>query len=561
MTISRKWRIVHLVAAALALGLQSRAQAEDTCAGDGLIMGDTDTQDAFAIAIDAGFLYVAGDDSAPGNGEWHVEKRGLADGSLVPGFGNAGVVTSDPSSNWDVARAIAVDASFLYIAGQDGRAGFDADEWRIEKRSLSDGALVPGFGTAGQVTVSSSGDYDKASAIVVDGGFMYVVGAVGFSWRIEKRNVSDGALAEGFGSGGLVTSGSGEAYAITVAGGALWVAGSDGFDSWRIEKRDPSSGALLRAVPETFPDVGCGYQGIFAIAADASGIYVVGEAAGQWRVERRNIVDGSLVFSQSLPSSGDCDAGQTITLDAGSMYVGGMADLRWRIEKRNLSDGAFVEGFGSGGVVTSGGFYSGAYAMAIEGGSLWVAGFDDIAGSDTQWRIERRSAADGALVPCSPTGTTTTTLPAPGTCVPVAVSDCKVRVKFVGTPEPRNPFNLRCLVTLGAASDGIDPRSEGVELLLAHGDSEPCPTVCFAQTVTPRRIGRCWRYTPTDFTSSGLRALRLCDVDPARGIYRLSARSMRSNLQCFPPYTVGLKIGDDCSPLCGRDVFEARPDR
>ena len=534
----RNWTLPKLLAVAAVVA--SRAWGQDFCVGDGVVLADPSTQDAQAIAIDAGSLYVAGYDSVPGNGEWRIEKRSLSEGALAPAFGNLGVVTSNPTFNWELPRGVAVDSSFLYAVGYDGIRGLGAGRWRVEKRDISDGALAAGFGSGGVVTTGVGAGSDQAAAIVTDASFMYVAGYGDGGWRIEKRNLSDGALVTGFGTGGAVTSPGGEAFAIAMDGGSLYVAGSDDFESWRIEKRNAFDGALLYAVTETFPDIGCGPQGVFAIAIDAGAMYAAGEAAGEWRIEKRNLPNGALVYSKSLPESGSCDAARGIAIDGVAMYVVGQSDYQWRIEKRNLSDGMLIPTFGASGAVGSDAFFNGANAIAIDAGAMYVVG------SDTQWRIEKRDLADGALLPCVSGSPTPTPV---AQCAPVTLSDCKVRVR-----GSKDRFVVNCNVTLGGASDGIDPAQEGVRLLLTDADSPLCSGPCFAETVRPVRAGRCWRYKQTDPAASGLRKLKLCDVDPARGVYRLTARARRTDLQCLngsPPYAVGVTIGNDCSPVCG----------
>ena len=118
-----------------------------------------------------------------------IEKRSLTDGGLVSGFGTGGVVTSNPSTGSDVAYAIAIDTSAMYVVGYDYSPG--NYQWRIEKRSLTDGGLVSGFGTGGAVTSNPSAGEDWALYIAIDATAMYVVGydysPGNYQWRIEKR--------------------------------------------------------------------------------------------------------------------------------------------------------------------------------------------------------------------------------------------------------------------------------------------------------------------------------------------------------------------------------------
>ena len=78
--------------------------------------------------------FVAGVDevSAYAMPGWRIEKRSVVDGSLDLGWGTAGVVAFDPSASIDRAHAIAIDSSFLYVVGGDNSPG--SYQWRIEKR-------------------------------------------------------------------------------------------------------------------------------------------------------------------------------------------------------------------------------------------------------------------------------------------------------------------------------------------------------------------------------------------------------------------------------------------
>ncbi len=118
-------------------------------------------------------MYVVGLDNSPGGTYYQgrIEKRNLSDGQLVTGFGTGGVVTSDTG----LGNAIAIDSTYMYVAGFD-----------IKKRSLADGSLVTGFGTGGVFTFITLGN-----TIAIDSTYIYVVGRDNSTgnaqWRIEKR--------------------------------------------------------------------------------------------------------------------------------------------------------------------------------------------------------------------------------------------------------------------------------------------------------------------------------------------------------------------------------------
>jgi hypothetical protein len=346
-------------------------------------------------------MYVAGSEGATSDvAQWRIEKRTLSDGGLVSSFGSGGSVTSNPSADGDRPHAIAADSGFIYVAGYDANAPSpDRYQWRIEKRSLSNGALDSTFGNAGAVTTNPSSAVVWANAIAIQSGYMCLAGKNQTGWRIEKRRLSDGLPWTNFGSGGAVTKTDGEALAIAfdIASNSMYVAGSEDFANWRIENRSQATGALMYAVVETFPSVGCGLQGVFAIAVDASSMYLAGEASGQWRVERRSLSDGALIYSQTLPYTGYCDAAKGIVIDGSAMYIAGIFNYSGRIEKRNLSDGALVSSFGGSGFVTPGYSYLGPNPAAIDTSFVYVAGTDLITGGDFRWRIEKRSLSSGSL--------------------------------------------------------------------------------------------------------------------------------------------------------------------
>jgi hypothetical protein len=87
-----------------------------------------------SVALDSSGVYVVGFDNVPGNDEWRIEKRSLTDGALL------WAQTTNPSDGDDWAAGVALDSSGVYVVGFDNVPG--NDEWRIEKRSLTDGALL-----------------------------------------------------------------------------------------------------------------------------------------------------------------------------------------------------------------------------------------------------------------------------------------------------------------------------------------------------------------------------------------------------------------------------------
>lgn len=260
---------------------------------------------ANAVASDANSLYLVGfDHVATLNSEWRIEKRNKSDGNLDAAFGVGGVVQSNPSGSFDEAFGIALDASALYVIGFDSAPG--NTQWRIEKRDLTTGALVAAFGASGAITINPTALRDEAYCIAIDAGAIYiggmsVVSGLDWQWRIEKRTLADGNPDLGFGTNGVITtnpSGYDEAVrSILHDGTSLYLAGGDG-------------------IPGDY----------------------------QWRIEKRNPATGALVTSfgtagvlSSNPSPGN-DEAMSITSDATHLYIAGYDETngsaQWRIEKR-----------------------------------------------------------------------------------------------------------------------------------------------------------------------------------------------------------------------------------
>ena len=262
----------------------------------------------WTMAVDGSFLYVAGPQSLSGtDSEWRIEKRDKSTGQRVSSFGTGGVVDENPTTVIDGCFAIVIDSSSLWLVGTEGVDGTSASNGRIrvEKRTLLDGGLVTGFGAAGVVIVDAGPGDDLGEDVVRDGSSLYLYS------RVET------ALSSGL------------------------------FHS-RIEKRSLATGALSGAA-------------VAGAATDPSGELPFAHLA----------LDGAAVFV--------CQAE-------------GITDAQWSIEKRLTSDLSLVPSFGTAGVLqinpTAGG-YDRPLSLVVTGGVLVVSGMDSAA-SDQQWRIEAR---------------------------------------------------------------------------------------------------------------------------------------------------------------------------
>ncbi|KKU94175.1 MAG: hypothetical protein UY26_C0003G0326 [Candidatus Jorgensenbacteria bacterium GW2011_GWA1_48_13] len=362
----------------------------------------TSTDAIFGMGLDKGdeILYLAGDTATATSGDaWRIERRNAKTGFLTY------AVTSDPSSGNDGPRDLGFQNSEnrIYIVGFDSAPG--NREWRIEKRKARTGELVYAV-----VNDPSSGA-DQANALAIDStsSFMYVVGTDSTSgdegWRIEKRNLSDGSLVYAVSSNFSTSSDVAEDISIDRDGGHMYVVGTEYVSStdaqWRIEKRNLSDGSLVFATT-TNPSSAVDTPERIVLAS--SSMFIVGRDRvvdnGEWRIERRSTSTGALLYAITSNPSGGVDEAVDIEVHDNKdvMYVIGEESNAWRIEKRSLGDGAFVTAFGTNGAVTSdpsgGADVPNVVALDRQDDRLYVAGRDNIPG-EGEWRVERYNTNNG----------------------------------------------------------------------------------------------------------------------------------------------------------------------
>lgn len=340
---------------------------------------------AYGVAIDETGIYVVGWDYTPGDWQWRIEKRNLSNGVLI------WQQTSNPSRGDDWAYRVSADGTGIYVVGRDYALG--NAQWRIEKRDLNTGALI------WQQTFNSGAGRDAAMAVAADGTGIYVVGYIeggagDYKWRIEKRDLSTGNILWQQISNPSVF----EDMALGVAadGSGLYVVGYysvGGQDyGWWLEKRDLRTGALIwrrnsnrGGVDDVAMDV----------AVDGTALYVVGYSevgSGDyvWLIEKRDLNTGNILWQKtSNPTTGN-DLAYGVAVDGTGVYVVGhyevaVGDYGWRIEKRDLSTGNLIWERTSDPSV----WWDVASDVAVDSTGVYVIGYDAAPGSD-QWRIEKR---------------------------------------------------------------------------------------------------------------------------------------------------------------------------
>jgi uncharacterized delta-60 repeat protein len=153
--------------------------------------------------------------------------RYLPDGTLDAGFGTGGIVrTGFPGVFFAEAHALAVQADGkLVAAGSAGAAAFALARYN------PDGTLDPGFGTGGIVTTAFGGFFNEANALVVQEGEKIVAAGQNFGATSDfalARYRANGTLDPSFGVGGKVTTGfagGGTAAGLVVQADGRLVAG------------------------------------------------------------------------------------------------------------------------------------------------------------------------------------------------------------------------------------------------------------------------------------------------------------------------------------------------
>lgn len=344
----------------------------------------TSTDVGTCITNDATGIYVGGTDQTPGDWQWRIQKRNLTTGAVI------WTQTNNPSAGNDQLYGITSDAGGVYVVGYVENGGDYL--WRIEKRNLTTGALI-----WSQTTNPSAGG-DRAFAVTADASGVYIAGeqsisGVNFQWRIEKRDINTGALI--WAQINNPSAYDDEPWAITSDATGIYIAGHDSPSiqaQWRIEKRDKTTGNVIWAQTT---DPSNNDDQIYGITKDASGIYIVGFDGStgfgdeQWRIEKRSLTTGALIWSQTNNPSAGFDVARSVTADAGGVFLAGYeispGNNQWRIEKRDLNTGVLLCSETSN---PSSGSDAGR-GITIDGTGVYIAGSQNISGVNNQWRIEK----------------------------------------------------------------------------------------------------------------------------------------------------------------------------
>ncbi|MGB9022665.1 MAG: hypothetical protein WCC94_04425, partial [Candidatus Bathyarchaeia archaeon] len=385
--------------------------------------GTYDHDIPYGVAVDGSGLYVVGyDTSAPPNyhEEWRVEKRSPTDGSIV------WVKIDDSVYQENRARGVAVDTTGVYIVGHRGlesEAMRGLRYWKIEKRSLTDGSLK-----WTQTGNSDGHEWTGYRGVAVDSSGVYVVGSnLVFGcveWRIEKRSLVDGSIIWSTTSSPSSPNCSREPWGIAVDGSGVYVAGTDdaqgpGDSEWRIEKRRLVDGSLIWTQVENPSSMTDEIRGI---AVRDSGLYVVGaerESRGQ-RIEKRNATDGSLIWTRTVNLGIGDSVASAVAVDAYAVYTAGYDQLdsprcyEWILEARSPADGSLI--WTQTEIPSGIPLADRAYGVAVDATGVYFVGDEHIPNFpglvDWEWRIEKRGLG---ITTTTSTSTSVSTLTSTGT--------------------------------------------------------------------------------------------------------------------------------------------------
>ena len=342
-------------------------------------------------------------------------------------------MTTAFSTNWDVARAVALQSDGKIVAAGESLTGSSFDF--ALARYNADGSLDTSFGSGGKVTTDFASNFDTALAVTVQSdGKILAAGERSdgshFDFALARYN-ADGSLDSSFGSGGKVTDSIGPGSdaiqdialqpdgKIVVAGFSTAAATSDDFALARYNANgtlDTSFGSGGHVVTVFNAD----YDDAFAVLLQPDGkIVAVGNAGNATGTQyffalARYNADGSPDSSfgsggkvtTAIGSKDDEAFAGALQPDgkivAGGYMRGSSGSQRLFALVRYNGNGSLDATFGSGGNVTASiGTYDYVDGLALQpDGKIVAAGIVSPSGvsGDSDFGVARYNA-DGSLDP------------------------------------------------------------------------------------------------------------------------------------------------------------------
>src|SRR3989304_2657179 len=187
---------------------------------------------------------------------------------------------------------------------------------------------------------------------------------------------------------------------VAVDGSGIYIVGLDSYlhygnSRWRIEKRSLAGGRVSWTKTS---NPSASYDWASGVAVDGSGVYIVGfdsySGGGRWRIEKRSLTDGSVIWTQASNPSAGSDMTTGVAVDGSGVYIVGYdyylgdSNPRWRIEKRSLMYGTNIWNKTS----NPSAFYDWASGVAVDSSGVYTVGSDDYLGIyNHRWRMGKRA--------------------------------------------------------------------------------------------------------------------------------------------------------------------------
>ena len=342
-------------------------------------------------------------------------------------------MTTAFSTNWDVARAVALQSDGKIVAAGESLTGSSFDF--ALARYNADGSLDTSFGSGGKVTTDFASNFDTALAVTVQSdGKILAAGERSdgshFDFALARYN-ADGSLDSSFGSGGKVTDSIGPGSdaiqdialqpdgKIVVAGFSTAAATSDDFALARYNANgtlDTSFGSGGHVVTVFDTDYDDAYAVLLQPDGKIAAVGAAGNATGTqyfFALARYN-ADGSPDSSfgsggkvtTAIGSKDDEAFAGALQPDgkivAGGYMRGSSGSQRLFALVRYNGNGSLDATFGSGGNVTASiGTYDYVDGLALQpDGKIVAAGIVSPSGvsGDSDFGVARYNA-DGSLDP------------------------------------------------------------------------------------------------------------------------------------------------------------------
>lgn len=317
--------------------------------------------------------------------------------------GEWSVTTESASIGYELRDTTFTELSGVYGVGTEEEGTAGPRNVRIERRSTTDGSLYATFGTAGAMTIGTTGEDNSVHTVVpsmatTSGNYVYA-----FTYNVDKARseiVQVNAQTGAQGTTGVVQ---GVRYYAAVGSyqkvnnwTAIFAAGVDTSGNWVVNWIHPTNLTIAQSASFAVPIAGRPY----AMAQDDEYLYVAGFSTTgasdrAWHVEkiRKNGLVQMWAGGVTVnPSAGD-DAVMALAVNETGIFAAGYDGTTgapsWRVQKFSLDGSStWVQNGAATGVS---GF---ARDVAVDLEDIYVAGTSE---SASGWRIERRDGDTGAV--------------------------------------------------------------------------------------------------------------------------------------------------------------------